>query len=1074
MSSSNSTRGGGRFGYQGSKDWINSSKSRRKNFYSSSSTAAAAAEAGSAQSSNTTATPSTEASSLPNLSRRDFKSNGPGSSSLTHLKDLQPTRNGSSYSSNYYSNLGYGGYDNGLYRSDGWRKASGESRRLVGSQKPTLSGSSSGSLTSTSSPASGYKNGRYDSYTTDPSTYGPSRWKSGRSFAASSTRYSAKDRIRNGKPSLSNPYLPNSNSVPLGSSSTNSPDSFAPSSNAMGYKYYDSSKAYGSYYSSSYSKDKSSSLSQLRPPFSNPRHYKSRYGGRYGGSTLINPAEKRAKEKELEGEQDSQNDFDDNDDVDSNSNFKRNEDDTQSEVTENEERDIEIKERIARENNVADERQDEILQQAIEEKLVETSAEPELKEDSLNDVYLKKVRIETPPVIAEVDTKVKIEYDETSATDGSEDVYRYPLPEIPYKYEELKREFQQLGRDSLKYQLATPIETFFDYPFIITNYEDFHKRKRAVLTNILRERNKNIQNKTSDLLNEYNKMLKKWEERRLKMEQQLRVLHPADDEMRRELDSSDLRKQNQQQASVGNTTNTSPHVSSLDLPTVSSRRSSRRHGDLVTTEAEFQEILLTLGQQQEDPLLKAQRVAADIPDMILDPVENKEIKFMDCNNIVKDRHAWAKRVDSDFHNTFSEKEHELFTEAFCLFPKRFGAISRYMGGLRTSAECVLHYYMTKKSVNYKQLLIQRRKTSKKSKRVKGAGRPKSTPQQSAAQVEGYVPAPNSAVSELNQEMASTDLGTPSELETPGMTPVAEVLGVQVEGGRKKRAIGSKTAEKRKPKTEHELNEDGQKPTEKKRRKTTKKPVLADGASKPEKKKRVNKKQAAEEAFATSGATAGVPVSNPDMTKVSIGALALNYPANIVQSEMYTGSAPINQQYVYQQLLQEPGSQLAQQQYLQQIDGQKAQSEHQYEQQFQYQQQNQQQQQQLQQQQQQQHLSAQYQAQYQASYQSQLPSFAPQRSAPVFPSIRNLLSEQEPSAYQQVNYAPQQPQLQLQLQLQQQQSLPPYQQSLPHSQSSTAQQQSHRKSSIMSLLNSDDKPAAVSQQRVKTNLRDLLN
>lgn len=177
-------------------------------------------------------------------------------------------------------------------------------------------------------------------------------------------------------------------------------------------------------------------------------------------------------------------------------------------------------------------------------------------------------------------------------------------------------------------------------------------------------------------------------------------------------------------------------------------------------------------------------MAADIPDMILDPVENKEIKFMDCNNIVKDRHAWAKRVDSDFHNTFSEKEHELFTEAFCLFPKRFGAISRYMGGLRTSAECVLHYYMTKKSVNYKQLLIQRRKTSKKSKRVKGAGRPKSTPQQSAAQVEGYVPAPNSAVSELNQEMASTDLGTPSELETPGMTPVAEVLGVQVEGGRK--------------------------------------------------------------------------------------------------------------------------------------------------------------------------------------------------------------------------------------------------------------------------------------------------
>ncbi|KAI5967583.1 SNT1 [Candida margitis] len=1079
MSSSNSNRGGGRLGYHGSKDWINNSKSRRKNFYSSSSAAAAAEATGTGSIPNPSATTSssTEATNLPNLSRRDFKSNGPGSSSLTHSKDSQPTRNGSSYSSNYYFNSGYGGYDNGSYRSDSWRKASGESRRSAGSQKPTLSGSSSGSLTSTSSPASAYKNGRYDSYTTDTGAYGPNRWKSSRNFGASSARYSAKDRIRNGKSSLTNSYLPSSNSVPLGSSTASNPDSFGPAANSTGYKYYDPSKSYGSYYSGSYAKDKGSSLSQSRVPFSNPRDYKSRYGNRYGGSTLINPAEKRAKEKELVGEQDSVNEYDDSDDVGSNSKLKHEDDDNQSEVTENGERDIHNKERMTREYNEADETQDDISQQAIEEKSVETSAEPELKDVLEDEVYLKKVRIETPPVIAEADTKVAIEYDETSTIDGVENVYRYPLPEIPHKYEEMKKEFQQLGGSSLKYLLSTPISDFSDYPFFINNYEEFYQQKRTALVNILKEKNTNVQTKTLDLLNEYNEMSKKWGKCRLKMDQQLRVLHPPDDEMKRELDSSDLRKQyQQQQPSVGSTTTTSPHVGSFDLPTVSSRRSSRRHGDLVTTEAEFQEILLTLGQQQEDPLLKAQRVAADIPDMIMDPVEKNEVKFMDSNNAVNDKHAWASRIGSDFHNTFSEKEHELFTEAFCLFPKRFGAISRYMGGLRTAAECVLHYYMTKKQLNYKQLLVQRRKASKKSKRVKSSGRPKSTPQQPADQPEGYLAGPTSAVSDGSQDVVSADLSVPNELVTPSMTPVAEVPGAEtvpiIETGRKKRATGTKATEKRKQKAELEASEDGQKPTEKKRKRTTKKPVSADGITKPaEKKKRVSKKQAAEEALAASMAQ-GVPATNAESTKVSIGALTnvSNYPSNIIQPEINTGSSPIMQQYAYH--LQQSTSQNDRQQYAQPIEQQKVQVQQQYEQQLRFQQQQQQQP-----QPQQPHIYAQYQAQYQPSYQSQSPSFAPQRSAPVFPSIRNLLTEQDTPVYQQSNYAPapiEQHQVHAQQQLQQQQQpLPSYQQPAPHPQSSSSQPQSHRTSSIMSLLNSDEKPA-VAQQRAKTNLRDLLN
>ena len=115
------------------------------------------------------------------------------------------------------------------------------------------------------------------------------------------------------------------------------------------------------------------------------------------------------------------------------------------------------------------------------------------------------------------------------------------------------------------------------------------------------------------------------------MDQQLRVLHPPNDEMRREIDSSDNRKQYQQQQQQlqqqqqqqqnqqqqqFNDSNSGDNIHFL-LVVI-------EHGDLVTTEAEFQEILLSLGQEDdENPLVKAERVAAKIPDMILDPVKIK-------------------------------------------------------------------------------------------------------------------------------------------------------------------------------------------------------------------------------------------------------------------------------------------------------------------------------------------------------------------------------------------------------------------------------------------------------------------
>lgn len=93
MSSSNPRNGGGPSSRY--NEYLDYGKSRRKNFYSSGS--------------NSQSSPS-----LQGLSRRDFKSNGSGSSSLSHLKDQNPippsvSRNGSYSSSSHYNN-NYGNY----------------------------------------------------------------------------------------------------------------------------------------------------------------------------------------------------------------------------------------------------------------------------------------------------------------------------------------------------------------------------------------------------------------------------------------------------------------------------------------------------------------------------------------------------------------------------------------------------------------------------------------------------------------------------------------------------------------------------------------------------------------------------------------------------------------------------------------------------------------------------------------------------------------------------------------------------------------------------------------------------
>lgn len=282
-----------------------------------------------------------------------------------------------------------------------------------------------------------------------------------------------------------------------------------------------------------------------------------------------------------------------------------------------------------------------------------------------------------------------------------------PLTELDAKLEILKAEYEAAKeRDEdqsfLRFSLAKPLTKLEDYPFFKNNLANFASNLKHY-RELFDRRERNMKKKRLSLWIKYNTLEKDNDRRGEMLDEQLKIIHPPDDDFRRELESIDIRAKN---------TDTGQDAQSPTEAQPPAGRRGRRHGDLVTTEAEFQEILKSLeNEQNEDPLGKAQRVAAKIPDLILDPVERKSFIFMDSNNIVHDKENWASRIKSDFMDNFTEKEHDAFCEAFCRAPKRFGEISRLIGGLRTPEECVVHYYMTKKAVNYKFLVSQFKKRS---------------------------------------------------------------------------------------------------------------------------------------------------------------------------------------------------------------------------------------------------------------------------------------------------------------------------------------------------------------------------
>lgn len=402
--------------------------------------------------------------------------------------------------------------------------------------------------------------------------------------------------------------------------------------------------------------------------------------------------------------------------------------------------------------------------------------EDEVDDDDLGRLKLEEYEPEyVKPAHPTVEPKPEIEVKPVPKVDVSDEVCypegcKFPLNKLESQFNDLQAEFESLTKKEdehpLKYSLAKPVTDLYDYPFYGDNLKSFALHRKKELTEVLSKNRARNQRRKLALWNRYSTGLEQWESTREKMDEQLKHIYLPDDDTKKELESIDIRVKNSDPLSNVPETNTPTHE--LQLP--SSSRRGRRHGDLVTTEAEFEEILKTLGKElDEDPMVRAQKVSAKIPDLILDPVERDVVKFMDANNLVENKKAWADRVKSDFFDDFSESEHDLFTEAFIRYPKRFGAISRYMGGLRTAEECVIHYYITKKAVNYKLLVAQYKKKTAK----KGGRRAKVKKSASLASI------PTSASVDADPEMANIEK-TPILLSEIADTPIgavqASVLG----------------------------------------------------------------------------------------------------------------------------------------------------------------------------------------------------------------------------------------------------------------------------------------------------------
>ncbi|XP_051530915.1 nuclear receptor corepressor 1-like isoform X5 [Myxocyprinus asiaticus] len=119
---------------------------------------------------------------------------------------------------------------------------------------------------------------------------------------------------------------------------------------------------------------------------------------------------------------------------------------------------------------------------------------------------------------------------------------------------------------------------------------------------------------------------------------------------------------------------------------------------IARSEHEISEIIDGLSEQENNE--KQMRQLSVIPPMMYDS-EQRRVKFINMNGLMDDPMKVYK--SRQFMNVWTEHEKEIFKEKFVQHPKNFWLIASFLER-KCVSDCVLYYYLTKKSQNYKTLV----------------------------------------------------------------------------------------------------------------------------------------------------------------------------------------------------------------------------------------------------------------------------------------------------------------------------------------------------------------------------------
>ncbi|KAI9807619.1 MAG: hypothetical protein M1825_005559 [Sarcosagium campestre] len=220
-----------------------------------------------------------------------------------------------------------------------------------------------------------------------------------------------------------------------------------------------------------------------------------------------------------------------------------------------------------------------------------------------------------------------------------------------------------------------------------------------------------------------------------------------------------------------------------------------RRGGKFSTELEFQRILketeLAAKEQQEQADREAKAKSdtakeATIPDMF-DDIQRQTCIFKDANQILNGRLALATFNFVPPEDDFTAEEQDIFIQNFIAFPKKWGKIADALPD-RDYKQCILHYYLTKDEVKYKDKANKSKKKKGRRAGITASSRPKSNALMSDLGVhpdlyEGdeFEAAPAVPVTESGRPKraaapvfgeATTDNDSGTAASTPGRRPAA--------------------------------------------------------------------------------------------------------------------------------------------------------------------------------------------------------------------------------------------------------------------------------------------------------------